>query len=755
MRWLFVALALVAALSACRQPQRSTWNIPATPAPLWGVATWAPAPITSPKAVSLPSAAPAAVPAASASSGAPTVRCSPNIAAICEDPPPIGNQNGVCAAGNGNGNQVVGQPCAATPTPPPAPTPPPLTHTMDWFGFSGVPGNFATTLATVQQFDDWCVGGSTNSASVAITSCPSSFMYGSLTMGEPYPDGHDVDWPFGTVTADADRTIGSATTNCPTAATLGSFWKNQTSFNGATIPDYTSTGSNNWQNFTPGGSVGNVQNFGAGWTGTFYRFYLNLNSASLASYTQAVVQNCKFGSVVTDSMTGTFEDNAFYGKQSDFGSIWHDYPSGKNWGTNSTSPYADPTFGASGSAFVAGNFFDGSSHTRTTLVTSTDTPTATYTTDTAWGDAETAFWNCCSHRNGSPWYFITNGGNNTYNNFWLQSHHLASMMEEYDTGCFGACPANTATIGPTSAMQRTALGWPISARNIINLLAQQYNDALRGGLNTNEHIVTLADQSPLEGSQYCVGCASWEQDIRWHYMMPWVELSDDFPDQWVSMVNYCNENTCVNKFGLSFVMPNGRYQPMASSPTPYPCGAYGTTSYNFTGNTCSSGGAFDSAIGCAGATSGEWCVEFAHLFVEQVTGIAPCTKFSRANWPTCVHDIGPALLIVNATSSTTMTVNASNLSAWAPHIYSAISSGHILAACQENASMYGWVSGATTYVYRYDSGSTGTTVCTGTTGADFNAGGAPATGDAVYHDEPLSSILGDSLAPGEAMVIVP
>lgn len=652
------------------------------------------------------------------------------------------------------------------PTPSPTVAPsgaPPLSDWAAWFDLSGVTGMTNPSATDVNNFGDWCIGGgSTDAAGVAITSCGSSFMYSQVYAGEMTTSGSDSSWPWHQQNPDSGKAYGSATSNCPNNMQYANFFAHADAWETQNGPNWTTSDSTNWGNFTPGGTIGNVANMGAGWTGSVYRFYLNLNSSTLQDFIQAEINNCQYANggagVNADAMTGSFNDNFLLGLQSQNGSIWDNLPSGKNFGTGSSSPFADPTFGSSGGNFSPSAFFNGSAHTRTTLITSTDTPTATYTTDTAYRTAEGSYTQHFFHADGTtPWYMLSNTCCNNDTTLITQTHELGQIMEEYLDGCFcaGGSQANSSTPGMIYIQAHNALNGQLSAFVDIDQLAAGYNDGLVPGTNPNIHIGNLDD---LYGTgTLAEGGASHQQALRWHFYVPWLMSNDTFPNLWVSWLNACATSGCVNVYGGDFVMFSGRYQAMpadANSSGVSPCGELSSVNYNHTGHTCNAKGARDPAIGCASATSGLWCVEYAHMWVEFTDGVT-CTQFSQNNWTaTCVHDIGPALVLVN-NSTTNVTVSAANLQSWAPHVYNSISSGHVVAMCSPNSSYFNWTSGTTHYVYLYASGTTSVNVCNSSTGNDFNTGGAPTSGDAVDHSTALSTVLNDTLTVGQGLVIVP
>jgi hypothetical protein len=562
--------------------------------------------------------------------------------------------------------------------------------------------------------------------------------------------------------AASGQTVGNTDGHCPASVNTGSpFWAQQNLWNGTPAPDYASTGANNWMLYAQsvGLGIGDVHAQAMGATASSYYLYLNLGSPTLIDLVSNEIKYCQdpTGHVDMNAYQGGMSDNMPAGLISAGAAPWGTASAtgggglrtGKNFGTGSIgSSYADPTFGSSGNTFVPSAFFNGATHTRASLISSNNYP-LNFTTDTSYETTVALYFQSFFHRDGTtPWWFVFNGLDNTDTTYLKQTHVFGGMAEEYDVGCFG-CGTNSATVGPTSAQSNgSACGLQCGADTIINSETVTVNDVLQPNTNPNAHFLVLASSG--DTGEWAAAGSNYQQDQRWHYGLIYAGANDSFPTAVVDAPVECTVSGCVNSFGPDFAMPAGRITPWASDPAPAPCGENGSGIH--TGTTCVSGGSHDPNLRCDGTTPGFFCFEFHHYWVEQVTGSAPCTQFSRANWPTCVHDIGPLAMIINA-SSGNVTLSPTNLALWWPNTWSSVSSGHVVALCQEAAGYYAWANGGSTYTYLYSSGTTATTVCQGTTGADFATGGAPASGDAVWHTTPISTIENTVLTPGQVLLV--
>lgn len=654
----------------------------------------------------------------------------------------------------------------ATPTPGGAPA---LPHV--WVYADGTNGdNKTTTLAEMNQYLDWCEGLSNaqynSSSAFTIDQCPGGgFTYFSLTMMEPHTSGGLAPQPWGGAFANGSAGGGAGT--CPSpwnasnpfAATTGTY-----------LPDLSSTGSGNWLNYAHGASIGANGSAITGYAGSDYRFFPNLNSASMQTAINQIVQNCAYGLsgtkiIAFDLLKGDMSDNTHGGPQSQHAGLYDghtsaQYGQGLNWaGGVSVAPTpagcTSPCYASStGIGTPATYFAGGNPHTQGAYINSNcgsaagdlTCDTATYPGDNDYTAAESSALAAIKHRDGSQFYSVPNG-----------------MYNGYDACTIGASAGVLASEKEFATQGPSENGVPQAdnvMRQLVNVASQNY-------ACTGKPIVTL---DYLNSSQYnsqgagtsAPGAAAYEMQMRLHFGMLWALTPDAYPQMMASMIQGCLESCAYSEwtdtYGADLANVSGQVETYFAKAIATGGGQCGENYYfyNFTGSPCASGGIYDtndtvSTTGGACTAGSNACVVrriYAHAYFWNA---AACPTRDRRNWLSCNHDVGPLAVLINLTGST-ITLSTNFLSAalgsyWAQMHYV------IEPGCQPLAGMYGNTAGSPLYPADGLEGTASTTIqCTAGTYLDLHNGSAPG-GYALTNLTAIGTSTGPTLHDTGAVIL--
>lgn len=595
----------------------------------------------------------------------------------------VGNGGWCGAQGNERGANVRGGSTTCIPALPPV-----------WAYADGTDhDNNGTTVAEMNALLYDCEGEGTAyspTANFTINQCPGGgWPYFSLTMLEPNTSGGSVVNPF--VGSYANGSAGGGAGSCPAPWNASAPYKATT----GVAFDYTSNSATDVLNFAHGETIGADGKAIFGFAGSDLRLFPNLNSTTLQTIVNDIVQDCAFGNptVAFDLMKGAMSDNTHGGLQTNHAGLWDGHTSGA-YGQdvnccNGTSPFTSST-----GIGTPSTYFNGTQHTQgayiNTNCTSGATPdttceTATYPGDDDYTLAQKNMFTAINHRDGSAFLFNVNGMYNEYD-----ACEIAASSHVY---------ASTREFAVVTSAENDTLQADTQLRQVVNVAAA--NDACTGKpfflldyINNNQYQTEGAGTSGP-------GTPARAMVFRVHFEASWLFTDDTHPSNigsWL-VTNCLGGGTCLDPwsetFSANFAVPNGQVEAMFTRPFASDgvsnC-AENYYSFVYTGNACASGAMQDqtdtvSATGGTCTAGSEACVArriFTHFYVWD-TG--KCASYDRTKWTTCYKDIGPLAVFWNLTGSAVTLSN--NFFTNALGSYWAQMNYIIEPYCRPNAGMYG------------------------------------------------------------------
>lgn len=605
--------------------------------------------------------------------------------------------------------------------------------------------------ANLAKWGDDCQGYSATTAQPGgdsgganILQCDHPYFYTNLGFMEPHTSGGTNVLPW----------TGNLTgTSCPSAYKSTDF----AATTGTDAPDWSSNSSNNWGMYE--GTIGSdADRIGGFYSGTLYAIFINLNSSSLRTSVNDAIHGCSYENYALDGYEGIFNDNGFIGLASANWVPWWGegaYNQKINWGSVNGTPYVSFTCNG-GLASAPTAFFNGGTYCSTSSQIDSKTiaqGNTTYPADTGTGTnlkssytaAFEGFAASLTHADGSAVDVQLNDAVNGY---------MVCQMLNYD-------PNVTAAIRESA----TSRGWgdgrlqnDSTIQSSIDVASEDYacgggtfiiHDYFTGGDNVeylNGSTLTTVTGAGKYGTPQSL------LDERAHVYLMWLLWNDTHPEMIGSFTHACSASgSCGASFPSwtdvwpwDFAVPSGRTTPYpteALSSNGQYCSTANALSYEGTGQPCATGGAHDTSI-CAAGTAPNclFIANYAHFWVWDYSA---CPIPDQTQWNACAKDIGPFTVLYNL-SGVTQTLSSSNLSSWIAQ-YGSLTR-MLWPGCVPSSSAYNTTAGSPVYVGDDPSGTVAPStinVCASGAGDVYNNGRMGSV--------PLSSILGTTLADGEAI----
>ena len=458
---------------------------------------------------------------------------------------------------------------------------------------------------------------------------------------------------------------------------------------------------------------------------------MNLLSPSLQAYVNNYVGFCG----THNSETFGRNDNIFQ-TQASLG-WWiggtHGYDTIKNFGaTKNGPPYVSLNCSTGFQAAFGGRC------TQSTLITATDVPTQTYSSDSIYENAQCTFFNAIHHKDGSAFLFYYNGLRNTDSTIIGCAHVIGGQTEKDQVNNYASGCSSTGNVTGTSPnfvnpCQNGFLGpTPVP-------LAIALDDCTMTVYHAGGKFDQLEDVGPDTGN-FAIGTANHQWNRRAHREGIWLCENDQYPLMMQSTTQFCaNLTGCIDEWPEDFIEPFHRITPYPADATPNGCAS--TTYGNDVGTGCvtTAGGGHDASICVAGTASNYKCVyrvEWSDVYYQSTPDLRSWPGNSVYAGTNTVADLGNACLIVNNESSA-IQITAAEISSWCSHTYANLNK--IMAFC--TPSGYFNTSGSGVI---YTTGATN--VCSGNSGSWVGVGTFDTS--QVY-----SAILNEYLPPGEMIFL--